>query len=267
MHYYQHHIGDFIKATARLSDSQAMAYLRLLWMYYDSEKPLKRDSRLVAFQIGTSIEEAELLLESFFRLEEDGWHHTRCDQEIADYHLFLEKKSNAGRASAERRKINSSADVQQVLNSSPTDEQLTTNQQPLTINHKPNRESATVVATPEGVSDSVWQDFLKLRKAKKALVTQTVIAGIQKQADEVGWTLEAALTECVVRGWQSFRADWVKPKQTFAQQAADIARTTVPARNSGPDPVLLQIAEDRKKASPPPANLRDLVASMKGALK
>jgi uncharacterized protein YdaU (DUF1376 family) len=45
MHYYQHHIGDFIKATSRLTDGQAMAYLRLLWMYYDTEKPLKPDTK------------------------------------------------------------------------------------------------------------------------------------------------------------------------------------------------------------------------------
>jgi len=71
--------------------------------------------------------------------------------------------------------------------------------------------------------------------------------------------------------WTATWRNWVRrqsaPRQTFAQQAADIARTTVPARNSGLDPVLLQIAEDRKRAAPPPANLRDLVASMKGALK
>jgi uncharacterized protein YdaU (DUF1376 family) len=48
MHYYQHHIGDFIKATARLTDGQAMAYLRLLWMYYDTEKPLKPEIKILA---------------------------------------------------------------------------------------------------------------------------------------------------------------------------------------------------------------------------
>ena len=128
MHYYQHHIGDFIKATARLSDTQSMAYLRLLWMYYDSEKPLKPDIKVLAFQIGATVEETELLLESFFWLAENGWHHTRCDQEIAEYRSFLDKKSNAGKASAERRKNIRSTGVEQVLDSSSTGEQLTTNQ-------------------------------------------------------------------------------------------------------------------------------------------
>jgi uncharacterized protein YdaU (DUF1376 family) len=132
MHYYQHHIGDFIKATARLTDGQSMAYLRLLWMYYDSEKPLKPDSKVLAFQIGATIEETELLLESFFWLAENGWHHTRCDEEIAEYRAFLAKKSNAGRASAERRKNGGATDVEQVLNGRSTDVQLTNNQEPIT---------------------------------------------------------------------------------------------------------------------------------------
>ena len=137
MHYYQHHIVDFIKATARLSDTQAMGYLRLLWMYYDSEKPLKPDAKVLAFQVGATVEETEMLLESFFWLAENGWHHTRCDKEIEDYRQFLNKKSNAGKASAEQRKNKSSTGVQQVLNNSSTDVQLTTNHKPITNNHKP----------------------------------------------------------------------------------------------------------------------------------
>ena len=144
MHYYQHHIGDFIKATARLSDTQSMAYLRLLWMYYDSEKPLKPDAKILAFQIGASVEETQLLLESFFWLAENGWHHTRCDQEIAEYRSFLDKKSNAGKASAERRKNIRSTGVEQVLDSSATVEQLTTNHKPLT-----NNQSIEAKASPD----------------------------------------------------------------------------------------------------------------------
>jgi uncharacterized protein YdaU (DUF1376 family) len=148
MHYYQHHIGDFIKATARLTDGQAMAYLRLLWMYYDTEKPLKPEIKILAFQIGSTVEETELLLESFFWLAENGWHHTRCDQEIADYRAFLEKKSNAGKASAERRKNTSATVVEQVLNSSSTDDELTTNH--ITTNHITTNQVNTSICPPDG---------------------------------------------------------------------------------------------------------------------
>jgi uncharacterized protein YdaU (DUF1376 family) len=132
MHYYQHHIGDFIKATARLSDSQTIAYLRLLWMYYDTEKPLILDTELLAFQIGTSIQDTELLLRTFFILTDKGWKQTRCEEEISSYREFLNKKSMAGRASAEQRKNTRSTPVQQTLNDSSTDVQLTNNHKPIT---------------------------------------------------------------------------------------------------------------------------------------
>jgi len=72
------------------------------------------------------------------------------------------------------------------------------------------KKRATIVATPVGVSNSVWQEFVSHRKSKKARVTQLVIDGIQKEASIAGWSLEDALKETIVRNWQSFKADWVK---------------------------------------------------------
>jgi hypothetical protein len=62
------------------------------------------------------------------------------------------------------------------------------------------------------VSQSVWDDFVKHRKAKKAQVTQTVIDGIAKEAQKAGWSLDDALRETIVRNWASFKADWVVDK-------------------------------------------------------
>jgi hypothetical protein len=107
-------------------------------------------------------------------------------------------------------------------------------------------KKATSVAPPEGVSDSVWQEFKSLRKAKKAPITQRAIDAITSEANKAGWTLEKALEECVVRGWQAFKADWVATKAN----PADIGRLTVPPSNE-PDPQLLKIMADDKKAVPP----------------
>ena len=188
MHYYQHHIGDFIKATARLSDTQAMAYLRLLWMYYDSEKPLKPDAKVLAFQIGASVEETELLLESFFWLAENGWHHTRCDQEIAEYRSFLDKKSNAGKASAERRKNNRSTGVEQVLNSSPSDEQLTTNQQPLTNNQSKEAKASPDLGKPKSVPACPVAEIVEMYNTILPELPQTVVVNdSRKRAIAARW--------------------------------------------------------------------------------
>lgn len=115
------------------------------------------------------------------------------------------------------------------------------------------------IACPPDVSEQVWQDWLALRKAKKATVTQTVIDGAKKEADKLGWPLEKFLVEWCTRGSQGLKAEWVAPKPTFAQQAADVARTTVPAHHTGPDPVLLKIAADREKAVPMPDHIRQQI--------
>ncbi len=83
---------------------------------------------------------------------------------------------------------------------------------------KEKRQKATVVATPDGVSETVWQEFVNHRKSKKAQITQTVIEDIAKQATIAGWTLEDALKETIVRNWQSFKADWVAQKMSKSAQ-------------------------------------------------
>lgn len=106
MHYYSHHIGDFIKDTARLTDSQCMAYLRMIWIYYDTESPLNDDADALAFEIGANALDVHQILKRFFFLHDDGkWHHSRCDKEILE---FL-KKSEKARNSAKARWDNANA--------------------------------------------------------------------------------------------------------------------------------------------------------------
>ena len=77
MHYYPHHIGDFVRDTARLSDAQCMAYLRLIWAYYDTEKPLIDDAKALAFQVGSDAEIVHQILTHYFVKTPEGWRHTR----------------------------------------------------------------------------------------------------------------------------------------------------------------------------------------------
>jgi hypothetical protein len=78
-------------------------------------------------------------------------------------------------------------------------------------NKKPR---ATQIEKPAGVSDQVWDDFIALRKAKRAPLSATALASIAKEAEKAAMHIEEALTECVTRGWQSFKAEWMKPKTT-----------------------------------------------------
>ena len=77
--------------------------------------------------------------------------------------------------------------------------------------------SSNINTPPDGVSQEVWQEFTKHRKAKKASVTPLVIKGIAEQAKKAGWSLEDALKETIIRNWQSFNADWVTGKNAATQ--------------------------------------------------
>ena len=121
------------------------------------------------------------------------------------------------------------------------------------------QKRTTSAATPIGVSDSVWQEFKSLRKAKKAPITQRAIDKISEEASLAGWTLEKALEECIVRGWQAFKAEWVAKKGN----PADNIRLTVPPSNE-PDPQLLKIIADAKNAAPMPDFVRQFAKQVKG---
>ena len=122
-------------------------------------------------------------------------------------------------------------------------------------------KKATVVATPFGVSQSVWDEFIAHRKAKKAKVTDLVIDGIYKEAEKAGWTLEDALKEIIVRNWQSFKADWVAVKPQI-QNKWDVAHITTPTPPNQ-DAALRKIEEDAKKATPVPESVRLLAKQWK----
>jgi hypothetical protein len=238
MHYYQFHIGDYRSATLHLSNEEDLAYRRLLDMYYDTEKPIPLDVSWVAKRIKIELSVVRDVLNDMFKQTEDGFIQSRCDKEISVYKGF----SDAGKRGAAKRwgKGGDSPPIAPLI--------ATNNHKPITNNHKPNTR-ATVVAMPDGISQSVWEDYKTLRKAKKAPVTQRVIDGMQEQANLAGWTLEKAMEECCIRGWQSFKAEWVaeKPKPF---NRADIAHVTVPA-SSQRDPALVKLDEDRLKTAPP----------------
>jgi len=77
-----------------------------------------------------------------------------------------------------------------------------------------NRETAprSSVDRPEGVSEETWNSYIAIRKAKRAPMTATALSQLRAEATKAGWSLEAVLAECCVRGWQGFKADWVKGK-------------------------------------------------------
>ncbi|SDC66783.1 hypothetical protein SAMN05428966_10274 [Massilia sp. PDC64] len=60
-----------------------------------------------------------------------------------------------------------------------------------------------------GVAQQTANDWLALRKAKRATVTPTALNNLVTEAGKAGLSLDQALAICCTRGWAGFEADWI----------------------------------------------------------
>jgi hypothetical protein len=90
---------------------------------------------------------------------------------------------------------------------------------------------------PVDVDRQAWDDWTALRKAKRAPITETVIAGARAEAEKAGMTLTAFLCEWCARGSQGLKADWIRPSRSppksFAQSDADAKAARIAEMTGG----------------------------------
>ena len=179
MHYYKHHIGDFRRDTASLSDTDAMAYLKLLWMYYDTELPLPADAKLLAFKIGSNPDTVQLLLDAFFVLDGNVYRQKRCDSELLEY----KNKGQKARESANARWNNA--------NAMRTHSDSNTEAMKIDANHKPITNNQIDKEYIDRF-DEFWKHYPRKVSKPNALkawlkvkpddeLTKTIISAISKQ--------------------------------------------------------------------------------------
>lgn len=129
MNHYPRHVGDFIRDTVGLSLAERGAYTALLDQYYASEKPIAYAERYRMTGAVSKADKAavDYVMGRYFTESTDGWHQKRADVEIAAYHDRCESAKRSINARWSKRNTNVSE----------TNEERTTNQRPVTSNHKP----------------------------------------------------------------------------------------------------------------------------------
>jgi uncharacterized protein YdaU (DUF1376 family) len=252
MHYYQFNIGDYASHTRHLSLLEDLAYRRLLDSYYLHEKPISDDCSAVARQIGMRehADIVEMVLKEFFELTDDGYVNCRADKEIQSYRGKIEQASRAGKASAERRSNARSTDVQPNIK-----------QEPVTNNHKPITKEKTATRGTRLPAD--WKPNDELVAWSKAERSDLDLRKVFAEFKD--YWVSVPGVKGVKLDWDATWRNWVRSqkaeKQTFAQVAADVARSTVPASPKQSE-ALKQIEDDLKKAVPMPAHIRDQINSV-----
>lgn len=87
----------------------------------------------------------------------------------------------------------------------------------------PDPENAS--ACPNDVNPQTWADWLQLRKAKRAPVSNTVTKGARAEADKAGMSFDEFLSVWCTRGSQGLEASWLtKGQGQAASQPAETFR-------------------------------------------
>ena len=214
MIWFPFYSSDFIGATVGLSCLERALYALMLPLYYEAG-PFPVDKVRVYRIVGCESDEqkraVDYLLETFFVLMPDGWYQPRAEREKAKDAQIRE----LARTKANKRWHGAPHDAAALLrhcrgNTAAMPPTPTPTPTP-TTKGKAKAHAPRAAAAPPDVSQQVWDDWVALRRAKRAAVTPTAVAGIRRQAEIAGMTLEAALALCCERGWAGFKAEWVTP--------------------------------------------------------
>ena len=249
MHYYQFHIGDYKSHTHHLSLLEDLAYRRLLDFYFLHEQPIKH--RDIARQIGMREHEEDVMtvLNEFFISTEDGFVSPRADKEIKQYKEFAEAGK---RGAAKRWGTPPNGEAISPPNATPI---ATNNHKPITINHKPIKENKRGSRLP--------QDWF-LTKAMGDWATQERpdldVRQVAEQFKDY-WVAQAG-QKGVKLDWDATWRNWVRNTKSVKPNPYDVGRLTVPSKNE-PDPALLKIEEDAKKAAPIPLEVLAKMAELR----
>lgn len=262
------HIGDWLSGTMHMDGTEVGAYFMLCMAHYqageqglpDDDVKLARIGKVslkVWNKIRPTIAEKFIIEDGFWRspkvievLQKIATRSTKARSSVAarwnskgnsgSFSTQVDERSEEKSRNADENSnplINKDSDNTNVSNSY---NERNTNQKPITNisdtnvsdnNTRPAspRKTSPPVERPDDVQPDVWDDFLRLRKQKRAVVTQTALDGLRREAGKAGYSLNDALSECCARGWTGFKAEWVENNQ----KGAGHAKTGQFGRNDG----------------------------------
>jgi uncharacterized protein YdaU (DUF1376 family) len=152
----------------------------------------------------------------FFTADAAGLVNARALEEIRKGAAQREINRELGKRGGRPRKTDHETDsVSGSVNESKTNHNP--NQTPDTIKGKDKEKKRAprvrAVCCPDGVPAQVWDDWLALRREKRATVTQTVLDSAAAEARKAGVTIAEFLRIWCLRGSQGLQAEWIKPDE------------------------------------------------------
>lgn len=200
------------------------AYTLLIDACYDREQfPTRVEAIDWAWASSAAeVEAVDFVLSKFFTFDGDRYVQQRIAEELAAYHQTSAINRRIAKEREAKRNGACTERARSVHEAPPNHKPLTINQEPI---QKITRKRVNVIHRPDDVDEQVWDDWLQLRKAKKAPVTETVIKSAIGEAGKAGVTLERFLQIWCARGSQGLEASWLtsaekigQPKESFYER-------------------------------------------------
>ena len=170
MHYYKFNIADWHLATSHLSLEEEAVYFKLINYYYDSEQCIPKETQSVIRRLRLTNHEqtVALILEEFFDFRDGYWHHSRCDELIANYHKKADTNKKVGKLGGRPKKINDLEDNPQITQTvSEINPQitLTKNQEPITSSSatRPKKRKTAMILNKDTMPEN-YEEFIKVER-------------------------------------------------------------------------------------------------------
>ena len=185
----------YARDTRHLCLLEHGAYVVLLREYYVTQAPLVANVQQLMYvcrAITTSEQEAvQSVLSKFFVLQDDGFHHERCDEEIARASQLCQKRHLAGHKGGE-------ANAKRLLKREDK------------IREEVNTKSKAKATPPSGdvpewIPRQDWQDFVEMRKKIRAPLTpaaQTIAINTLAKLQAKGHNPAEILQQSVMHSWR-----------------------------------------------------------------
>lgn len=100
------------------------------------------------------------------------------------------------------------------------------------------------------IDRQVFDDWLQIRKAKRAPLTATAWAGIVREVEKAGIPIDRAVSLMVEHSWQGFKADWqeVKAEAARAQGKPEPVQGSLFAQGPPQEQELIPLTEPERMA-------------------
>lgn len=223
MNYYNRYPGDYARKTQDLSLVEHGAYTLLLDHLYGTQQVLPKNP-VGLFRVTRAFTQEEQdavlsVIKRFFVEVEDGYTNQRFEEERikakARIDAARENGKKGGRKQTQSQRepsglgLGSVSVSQQEPSGSAYHQSSTISHQSQTKTKKEGKPAKpSAIACPQDVERSTWDDWLLVRKAKRAPLTETALNEIVKEANKAGVTLDQALKTCVKRNWVGFDSTW-----------------------------------------------------------